>query len=148
MARCFRDEDLRADRQPEFTQLDLEMAFTPMEQLMQLNEELVAEVFKAVKGVDLPRPFPRLTYAQAMDKYGSDKPDLRFGKCPSFASFARPFFVVSFPLQPPPLARLQNESRALAHYRNAYNSCNVVDKKEEGGSAHDSALHPSTSHSG
>ncbi|MFW6264426.1 MAG: aspartate--tRNA ligase [Cyanobacteriota bacterium] len=79
IARCFRDEDLRADRQPEFTQLDMEMSFMSQDEIIELNEALVCRIFKAVKNVDLPRPFPRLTYQDAIARYGTDRPDTRFG---------------------------------------------------------------------
>ncbi|WCJ18074.1 Aspartate--tRNA(Asp/Asn) ligase [Euphorbia peplus] len=78
IARCFRDEALRSDRQPEFTQLDMELAFTPLEDMLRLNEDLIRKVFLEIKGVQLPNPFPRLTYAEAMSRYGSDRPDTRF----------------------------------------------------------------------
>ena len=78
IARCFRDEDLRADRQPEFTQLDMEMSFMSENEILELNEGLVCSIFKTVKNIDLPRPFLRLTYKDSMEKYGNDRPDTRF----------------------------------------------------------------------
>ena len=79
LARCFRDEDLRADRQPEFTQIDLEMSFATEEDIMAMNEGFIQRVFKEVLGVDIALPLPRMTFADAMNRYGSDKPDTRFG---------------------------------------------------------------------
>ena len=79
IVKCFRDEDLRADRQPEFTQLDLEMSFVQPEDVMQVIEGMIAILFKELKGIELKRPFAKLTYDEAMNRFGSDKPDMRFG---------------------------------------------------------------------
>lgn len=98
IARCFRDEDLRADRQPEFTQLDMEMSFVNEEDVMEISEKLMAHIFKTVLGRELSLPFPRLTWEEAMARYGVDKPDIRFGmelcdvtdivRCSAFNLFA------------------------------------------------------------
>jgi len=78
IARCFRDEDLRADRQPEFTQVDIETSFMSQEDIMSMTERMMARIMKIAKGIDLVLPFPRISYAEAMSRYGSDKPDTRF----------------------------------------------------------------------
>ena len=79
IVKCFRDEDLRADRQPEFTQIDCEMSFVTRNQVMDIMEGMIVEVFKAARGIELSLPMPRLTYAEALDRFGVDNPDLRFG---------------------------------------------------------------------
>lgn len=79
IARCFRDEDLRADRQPEFTQIDIETSFLSSDEIMEMTERMMQHVMKAVKGIDIELPLPRIPYQEAMDRFGSDKPDTRFG---------------------------------------------------------------------
>ena len=79
LARCFRDEDLRADRQPEFTQIDMELSFVDVDDVIDVNERLLAYLFKECLGVEVSLPIQRMTWQDAMDRYGSDKPDLRFG---------------------------------------------------------------------
>ncbi|MFA6216086.1 MAG: aspartate--tRNA ligase [Candidatus Omnitrophota bacterium] len=94
IAKCFRDEDLRADRQPEFTQLDIEMSFVNEEDIFALSEKVMQLIFKEIKGIELPIPFPRITYAEAQSKYNSDKPDLRKELNTDFAFV----WVIDFPL--------------------------------------------------
>jgi aspartyl-tRNA synthetase len=94
IARCFRDEDLRADRQPEFTQLDLEMSFVEEEDILNLSEELVVFIMERVYGLKIKRPFPRISYNDAINKYGSDKPDLRYGL--EFMDFTSAFQKTEF----------------------------------------------------
>ena len=79
IARCYRDEDLRADRQPEFTQIDMELSFVDVDEVLDVNERLLQKLFKEICDYDLPLPLPRMTWQEAMDRFGSDKPDLRFG---------------------------------------------------------------------
>jgi aspartyl-tRNA synthetase len=100
IARCFRDEDFRADRQPEFTQLDIEMSFIDQDDIIALGEDVVAALWREILGYEVPTPIPRMTYAEAMSRYGSDKPDLRFGNelvdCTAFFA-ATPFRVFQAP---------------------------------------------------
>ena len=79
IAKCFRDEDLRADRQPEFTQVDMELSFVDENDIMDINERMMQKVFKELLDVDIKLPLQRMTYKEAMERYGSDKPDIRFG---------------------------------------------------------------------
>src|SRR5690606_14740943 len=79
IVKCFRDEDLRANRQPEFTQVDIEMSFVDIEDIIEINEKLLYRIFKEMKGIELELPIARMTYNEAMERFGSDKPDLRFG---------------------------------------------------------------------
>ncbi len=79
IAKCFRDEDLRADRQPEFTQIDMELSFVDIDDVIDVNERLLARLFKDIMNIEVPLPIPRMTWQEAMDRFGSDKPDVRFG---------------------------------------------------------------------
>ena len=81
IAKCFRDEDLRADRQPEFTQIDMELSFVDVDDVIDVNERLLKKIFKEVLDIDVQLPMLRMTYKEAMDRFGSDKPDMRFEMC-------------------------------------------------------------------
>ena len=109
LARCFRDEDFRADRQPEFTQVDIEMSFVTREDVVEVAEDLVSRLWSEVAGYELPRPVPRMTYADAMARFGSDKPDLRFG-C-ELADLTGYFAQILVPGLPGPLRRRGGHAR-------------------------------------
>jgi aspartyl-tRNA synthetase len=109
IVRCFRDEDLRADRQPEFTQVDIEMSFAQPESVFRLVEPLIAEIF-AVKGTNIETPFPRVPYREVMDRFGSDKPDMRFGL--EFVDLSPLFEETDFP--PFRSARVSGQVKGIA----------------------------------
>jgi len=124
IARCFRDEDLRADRQPEFTQLDMEMSFVTQDEIFEINEQLFKHIFKAVLDIDIETPFPRLPYSEAMRRFGTDKPDLRFSmeicevteivKTPDFRYLVlQSLQMVQFAVLLPPVAPVIPESRQI-----------------------------------
>ncbi len=119
IVKCFRDEDLRADRQPEFTQIDMEMSFVTEEDIMAISEQLFKEIFKEVKGIDIPTPFPRMTHKEAMEKYHSDKPDTR--KNPDEFSF---LWVVDFPL-----LKYNNDEKRWDSEHHPFTSINEEDAK-------------------
>ncbi|MFA5060489.1 MAG: aspartate--tRNA ligase [Candidatus Omnitrophota bacterium] len=119
IVKCFRDEDLRADRQPEFTQLDMEMSFVTKEDVFTLTEALFKEIFKEVKGIDIQTPFPRLTHREAMEKYKSDKPDLR--KPGEEFSLS---WIVDFPL-----LKYNNEEKRWESEHHPFTSINEEDMK-------------------
>lgn len=96
IARCFRDEDLRANRQPDFTQVDIEMSFADMEDVLEMNERLIQYIFKEIKGIEIERPFKRISYPESISKYGTDKPDLRYGY--EIRDFSEKAKETSFPL--------------------------------------------------
>ncbi len=121
IARCLRDEDLRADRQPEFTQLDVEMSFVEREDVLTLMEQLAVEVFDKCLGVKLATPFPRMSYAEAMTKYGSDKPDLRYGLeivDVSDIAAASEFSIFKNAVAAQGVVRAINASGAASHFSN------------------------------
>src|SRR5690348_6113403 len=123
IVRCFRDEDLRADRQPEFTQIDLEMSFPQQERIYEVIEPMVQRICEAA-GVNVSVPFPRLTYAQAMQRYGSDKPDLRNPPMhpaedllPELANAGMPLVVIHLPGTGAPSRKERDELKAFGQKR-------------------------------